>query len=153
MSSADCAYETFGGVRVGSSIVMPASSCGTGVACAVSSDALAVAVGDGVSSSSDAEVVDVGFGLVTVSPFESTVFVVPSGEVTVDVELSGVGEGAASEYDSGASVTNAARIKEIILFLFIIKSLPPFLLFYTIYFNLLLYRNNNYNAIKFSLNL
>jgi hypothetical protein len=59
-----------------------------------------------------------------VLPSEVTVFVVPSGEVTVEVEVAGEGEGAAIAIESGAAEINAARSKEISL-LFIIISLPP----------------------------
>ncbi len=106
---------------------MPASSCGAGVA-AESDDAEGAGVDTSVSSSSSSSSEEaVGFGLVTGFPYDVTVFVVPSGEVTVEVVVLGDGVGAASTSDSGAAEINAARSKEINLFLSIIISLPPFI--------------------------
>ena len=110
-----------GALSVGSSIVIPSGSDDTG--CDVCSDCVLVVsvlvlveaeVADGADDG--AEVADV---------LLVTVRVVPSGEVTVDVEPSAAGEGEGAANDAtGSAVTSAARIKAIILFL-IIYSFPP----------------------------
>lgn len=146
---------------VESSIVIPLSSCtcGSSVAAGVSGAEVSE-----VSVSSDGFVVsgadvalDVASGVEVASvPSEFTVLVVPSTLVTVDVEVSGseVGSvvGCAKEITAVDSEIKAVRIKEISLLFFIIISLPPSY-FFVIYLNILLYLNNNYNAIKISLNL
>lgn len=100
---------------------MTPSSSGTGVGDALVAEELLFDVLFGEAVGDDEFF---GDGLETVFPFESTVFVVPSVEVTVEVDVFGVGVGAAKEI-SGVSEINAVMSKESNLFFFIIVSLPP----------------------------